>query len=350
MTQNQNPFTRREFIRTSSAAMAGAMLPAQPESVETGLSHSPILNFNPKMGYRRLGQTRIMISEIGLGGHSSGNLENRAVVLERAAELGINYLDTNVLEECALYGQALKGKRDDWIIGFDLRPTKITEAFEKHLSKRDLIPQIEARLRDYRTDTLDIWRPVGVTWGPLKETLSPGFMVSRRSLDTIVETFEKVRRQGKVKWLGISDHDPRVFRLILEHYPQFSVVIFPYLFLTKDSKGQSLLEMAKLKEVGVIGMKPFGGGSAFIAPPNDPEGKPDSYAHILLKKILIEPRLSSIIAGVNTIQQLEEDVIGSYERHRPIPDKESRILEQYIREYQTNLPPAYQWLRQWEIV
>jgi hypothetical protein len=46
-------------------------------------------------------------------------------VLECAAELGMNYLDTNKTNECELYGNALRGKRDNWYIGFASWPEKL---------------------------------------------------------------------------------------------------------------------------------------------------------------------------------------------------------------------------------
>jgi len=30
----------------------------------------------------------------------------------------MNYVDNNIVEECAMYGKAMKGKRDRWHIGF----------------------------------------------------------------------------------------------------------------------------------------------------------------------------------------------------------------------------------------
>ena len=70
------------------------------------------------MGYRLLGKTGIMISEISLGGHGGKTPEERIPVLEKAIELGMNYLDTNIVEECELYAKALGDKRKNFYIGF----------------------------------------------------------------------------------------------------------------------------------------------------------------------------------------------------------------------------------------
>ncbi|UCD28519.1 MAG: hypothetical protein JSV03_15795 [Planctomycetota bacterium] len=130
MTEKER--TRREILKVTSAAVAGAALTgsaaaeARKCSTTRPADSSRILNYNPKMGYRRLGKTGIMISEISLGGHGSMEVENRAKILERAAGLGINYLDTNIVKECEVYGEALRGKRKNWHIGFASWPQKVT--------------------------------------------------------------------------------------------------------------------------------------------------------------------------------------------------------------------------------
>ena len=234
---------RRRFLAKSSLAAAcavssGALRAGEEEKKERSAAGKKILNYNPKMGYRRLGKTGVMISEVSLGGHGAGGydakaVENRKRVLERAAELGMNYVDTNIAEECALYGKALGRNRDRWHIGFASWPQKLTTEWEKNLSPEGMMKEIEARLKDYRTEVLDIWRPVGATWGKGQTNVATMYMVSRRTLDMVVSVFEKARKQGKVKWLGISAHNPKVFRRVLNEYPQFSVIIFPYLFSFK---------------------------------------------------------------------------------------------------------------------
>jgi|GEM_PF-4837140 len=91
-----------------------------------------------------------------------------------------------------------------------------------------MMKNIEARPRSYHTEMLDLWRPVGATWGPGQNSINSLLMVSPKALEMVVQVFEKARRQGKVRYLGISAHNPKVFRRVLEGYPQFSVIIFPY--------------------------------------------------------------------------------------------------------------------------
>jgi len=344
---SSDKLSRRTFIRNTSLAAAGTVAGALTEQAGAKPKKKPkidpakILNYSAKMGYRRLGKTGLMISEVSLGGHGSLGLENRVEVLERAAELGMNYLDTNITDECELYGKALRGNREKWHIGFASWPQKLIKRFHA---------EIDGRLKHYNTDMLDIWRPVGATWGEGQTAIPTMLMVSHKVLDMVVEVFEKVRKQGKIRHLGISAHNPKLFRRVLNEYPQFSLIIFPYLFLTEELGGDSLLKLAKEKDVGVIGLKPFGAGTTFGIKPREIKGKVDTNAHVLVKKMLTEPRITAVIPGVNTTAQLEENVKGSYERGKPLTSKDQEAIVTCTASYHANLTEEYQWLRNWEIV
>lgn len=343
--------SRRDFLKAASAAVAGA---ATASLGAAAPGETKILNHHPRMGYRPLGKTGFMISEVSLGGHGGSKVEDRIPVLEKAVELGINYVDNNIDGECDLYGAAMaKTKtagRDKWFIGFASWPEKITEEYEKELTPQGMMKNIEARLKGYHTDMLDLWRPVGATWGQGQTNINTLLMVTPRALDMVVAVFDKAKQQGKVRFLGLSAHNPKVFRRVLNDYPQFSVIIFPYLFLTRELGGDSLLKLAKNKGVGVIGLKPFGAGTTFGIKPQEIHGKIDPRAHVLVKEMLQEPRLSAVIPGVNIPEQLMENVKGSYERDKPRTAADDDILRQCRDNYLACLPPHYQWLRRWEVV
>ncbi|MBN2476861.1 MAG: aldo/keto reductase [Pirellulales bacterium] len=346
--------TRRQFIKATSAAVAGASLGSLATANAAEVKPETVLNHNPKMGYRRLGKTGFMISEVSLGGHGGEKVEDRVPVLEKAVELGINYVDNNIDAECNLYGEAMAksagARRDKWFIGFASWPQKITTEYEENLSPAGMIKTIEDRLKSYRTDVLDMWRPVGATWGKGQTNISSMLMVSQKTLDMVVEVFEKVHQQGKVRYLGVSAHNPKVFHRVLGEYPQFSVIIFPYLFLTEEFGGNSLLKLAQEKDIGVIGLKPFGAGTTFGIKPREIQGTVDKRARVLVREMLREKRLSAVIPGVNIPEQLVENVHGSYERDQPKTPEDEQALKECTRNYYANLTPEYRWLHKWEQV
>lgn len=347
--------SRREFLKTTSAVAGGAITAAVEARPTSPADTSKIRNYNPKMGYRRLGKTGLMISEIGLGGHTTEDVENRRAVLKKAAELGVNYVDNNIAEECDLYGKALGKDRDKWIIGFASWPEKLTPDYEKEFNADLCYRNIDARLKGYGTDCLDIWRPVGASWGDGQTKQDTMWDVSPRTLDIVVEVFEKVKKQGKVRFLGISGHKSTVFRRVLTEYPQFSVILFPYLFLTKPYGGDSLLALAKEKDVGVIGIKPFAAGATF----GDKEqavtwrGKVDPRATSLLKVMLQEQRISAVIPGVQSPEQLEQNVKASYSRAEPLTEADRKAYHECLDSYGRQLNGSYagyRWLHEWEVV
>ena len=133
-----------EIFQTKIRSMAGATSgpPTQRLVRRTGLvrraGSSKILNYNPKMHYRRLGKTNLMISEVSLGGHwknrNAGRFwdhfaneevpedvaKNRSDVISTCIDVGINYLDITTAAECLSYGAALKGRRDKMYVGADI--------------------------------------------------------------------------------------------------------------------------------------------------------------------------------------------------------------------------------------
>jgi aryl-alcohol dehydrogenase-like predicted oxidoreductase len=348
------PNTRRDFLKSASAALAGGSITSLA-SAQAAPEEPKILNHHPKMHYRRLGKTEFMISEVALGGHGGNTADDRVPVLEKAVEMGLNYVDNNIADECNMYGEAMSrsatAKRDRWFIGFASWPEKITEEYEANLSVDKMMQSIEDRLKSYKTDMLDMWRPVGATWGEGQTKIASMLMVSNKALDMVVETFEKAKQQGKVRFLGVSAHNPKVFHRVLKEYSQFSVIIFPYLFLTKEFGGDSLLKLAQEKDVGVIGLKPFGAGTTFgLKPQQLKVGNIDQRAHVLVKEMLQEKRLSAVIPGVNIAEQIEENVKGSWERDLPKTPAEEQSLRECTQNFYAHLTPHYQWLRDWEVV
>lgn len=124
------------------------------------------------MQYRRLGKTGLRVSVVGVGTWQFGGEWGQAFdqaevdrILGRAAELGINLIDT---AECygdhlseALVGEALhrSGQRSRWIIA-----TKFGHRFTGHLQREQLWSasavqqQLEGSLRALRTDVVDLYQ------------------------------------------------------------------------------------------------------------------------------------------------------------------------------------------------
>ena len=152
------------------------------------------------MRYRRLGSSDLEVSEIALGswltyGDGGGvERDQAAACVERAFELGINFIDTaNVYaaggaEE--LLGELLaKQPRESYVLATKLYfPMSDTD---RGLSREQVFKQLDASLARLRTDYVDLYQCHRYdTETPLEETM---------------EALTEVVRQGKARYLGFSE-------------------------------------------------------------------------------------------------------------------------------------------------
>jgi aryl-alcohol dehydrogenase-like predicted oxidoreductase len=151
------------------------------------------------MTFRRLGQSGLTVSTIGLGGNNFGlrlDLDASRAVVETALDEGITLIDTSdsygASEE--ILGEVLDGRRDDVVIatkfGSDLRGGNGAD-FGARGSRRYIRRAVERSLRRLRTDWIDLYQmhvPDPAT--PIEETLS--------ALDDLVH-------EGKVRYVGHSN-------------------------------------------------------------------------------------------------------------------------------------------------
>ncbi len=149
------------------------------------------------MELRRLGNSGLKVSKIGLGGNTFGATvhgDDAVRVIRRALDLGINFIDTadsysgGRSEE--LVGQAVAGNRGELVIG-----TKVGWAsklnFAGPLSRAWIVRAAEASLKRLGTDYIDLYqlhKPDPET--PIEET---------------VRAMEDLVTQGKVRYLGVSN-------------------------------------------------------------------------------------------------------------------------------------------------
>jgi aryl-alcohol dehydrogenase-like predicted oxidoreductase len=157
------------------------------------------------MQYRRLGNSGLIVSALSLGtmqfgkGMNMGSLDQDATneMVKVALDHGINFIDTaNVYsrgESETLVGSALKGIRQEIVLATKSRlPMDDTNFNRSGAHRVNIIRAVEESLRRLQTDYIDLYQMHG--WDsstPLEETL--------RTLDDLV-------RQGKVRYIGLSNY------------------------------------------------------------------------------------------------------------------------------------------------
>jgi aryl-alcohol dehydrogenase (NADP+) len=157
------------------------------------------------MDHARLGRTGLQVSRLCLGTMTFGlqSDESTAVaVLDRAAEGGIDFLDTSdayplggdlstrgTTEE--ILGRWLQGKRDRFIVATKCFAPTGPAPFDGGNSRKHILAAVDASLRRLQTDYIDLYQLHGYDPAtPIDETLG--------ALDDLVHA-------GKVRYIGCSN-------------------------------------------------------------------------------------------------------------------------------------------------
>lgn len=122
------------------------------------------------MNKRELGQSGIMVSEIGLGCMSLPTNQREAqLIVDAAIEHGITYFDTADLYDKGknedVVGHALKGKRQDIILASKVgnKWNEDASGWTWDSSKSYITSQIKESLQRLQTDYLDLYQLHGGT-------------------------------------------------------------------------------------------------------------------------------------------------------------------------------------------
>jgi len=332
--------TRREFVRDTAMAAAGVAAgvaglagPSAPAAADKPVDTSKILSYHPDMEYRRQGKTGLMVSAVCLGGHSRSNDPERADIVSRCLDAGINYIDACWDNEVKRDAKALKGRRDKMYLGLSHGAKEVRN--EEFRSSKKLLESLEELLRDSAQEYTDLWR---IT------CMEPG---GRHTFDTaceIVDALEKAKQQGKARFIGFSTHDRRWIKFMIEYFPQVDVVCFPFTTMSKTAPKDSVFDTLKKSDVGAFGIKPFAAGSLFTG------NKEEDYkrARLALRYILHTNTVIPI-PGLNSVAEVDNAVKAVKER-RDLDVKEKAELRNLNGQMLASLPGHYGWLKDWEYV
>ena len=116
------------------------------------------------MELRRLGNSGLKVSAIGLGGNTFGRTvdgDAAVGVIRRALDVGINFIDTADIYSFGrseeLVGQAIAGRRSEVILTTKCGMAMSDDPYHRGLSRRWIMSSIEASLRRLGTDYLDLY-------------------------------------------------------------------------------------------------------------------------------------------------------------------------------------------------
>jgi aryl-alcohol dehydrogenase-like predicted oxidoreductase len=332
--------TRRDFMGDSvkmAVGVAACLGAAGGRSVRAAgaaaVDTSKILNYNPNMEYRRQGKTGLMVSAVCLGGHSDSNEQQRLEIVSRSIDAGINYIDACTAGEVCRDSKALKGRRDKMYLALSHCGNEMRN--ENFRTAEKLLEVLDGLLKDSNQEYTDLWR---IT------CFEPGGRHTEAEGEQMVKALETAKKQGKARFVGFSTHDRRWIQFMIEKFPQIDAVCFPFTTMTKTAPTDSLFEALKKCDVGAFGIKPFGAGSLFEGAAEERDRRARLAIRYILQTNTVIP-----IPGLNSVAQVDNVAKAVMER-RELDVKEQAELQGAAREMWANLPPNYQWLRDWEYV
>ncbi len=299
------------------------------------------------MRYRRLGRSGLLVSELALGTMVFGEDSQRSTspkelerLIHRFLEAGGNHIDTaNVYaagrsEE--IIGKAIQGKRKQVVLATKVRFRSGGDGpNDQGLSRYHIMHSVEDSLKRLTTDTIDLlymhsWDPLT----PIEESL--------RAFDDLVTA-------GKVRYIGVSNF--KAWQLMKSlgvsdqnGWARFVAAQYQYSLVMRDIE----LEYADLclsEGVGITPWGPLGGG--FLSGKYQRGKHPDegriatmpedveeawhrrnvernwrildtvnalaskynaSASQIAIGWLLAQPAVSSVLIGVRTMEQLEDNL------------------------------------------
>ena len=300
------------------------------------------------METRTLGRTGLAVSVLGFGCGAVGGLmvrghpadQERAVA--RAIDLGINYFDTAAMygngESEKNLGRVLKNLKPNIVVG-----TKVRVADgERSRAGAAIAASLEASLQRLQLDHVDLFQ----LHNHITADGSDGGFTPETVLDEVVPTFDRLRQQGKTRFIGITAvgdtaalHrvvDARVFdsaqvsynilnpsagAVVASNYPAHD---FGNLLAHTKSANMGVINIRVLAAGALSGnenrhplgspsVEPIGSGGSYRTDverarrlePLIREGHAQSLVDAALRFAIANDAVSTVLVGYSTLDQLE---------------------------------------------
>lgn len=214
------------------------------------------------------------MSAVGFGGIPIQKVDEKetANLLEYAETKGINFIDSargyTISEE--LIGNALKGRRDKWIIA--------TKSMVR--DKETMLKDVEISLKNLQTNYIDLYQLHNVrTQEQLDQVLSE---------DGAYSALLELKQKGIIKHIGITSHSLDMLKVAIET-GKFETIMYPYNIV--ETQGEEVFKRTKELNIGVIAMKPMAGGAL-------------TEGNLAIKFILSNDNITTAIPGMASINEI----------------------------------------------
>ncbi len=259
-------------------------------------------------------------------------------IIHHALDLGINYFDTADLYEKGmnetLVGKALQSKRRNSIIatkvGNQWRPDG--SGWDWNPGKEYILKCAEESLTRLQIDCIDLYQLHG---GTIDDPI-----------DDVLEAFEQLQKQGKIRYYGISSIRPNVIR---EYVKRSNIVSVMTQYSLADRRPEeSTLDLLRKNNIGVLSRGALAQGLLVDKPAKEYLGHSETEiagaaqqlqglavtthtaAQAAVQFVLQHPAITSAVVGISRMQQLNEVAVTT--------DK-ADLTQINIESLQNALPP-----------
>jgi aryl-alcohol dehydrogenase-like predicted oxidoreductase len=320
------------------------------------------------MNLRPLGKTGLEVSEIGFGAWGIGQTmwigaqdEESLRALERAIELGVNFIDTALAygdgHSEKLVGRTVRGRPETVYVATKIPPRNMRWPASGDDRAEDAFPGehirrcTETSLRNLGLDTIDVqqfhvWHDNWLEQGDW------------------LETIQALKQEGKIRLFGVSinDHEPETALKLVRSGNVDTVQVIYNIF--DQSPEDELFPAVEQHGVGVIARVPFdeGGLTGSIRPDSEfPEGDfrasyfrgdrkqqvadrvraiaddlgigPAAIAETALRYVLSSDAVSTVIPGMRSIRNVERNCAAGDGRGLPPEQVEKLHAHRWDRNF-----------------
>jgi len=301
------------------------------------------------MQYRTLGDSGLVVSDLALGtmvfdegSARSASADESMAMVHAFLDAGGTHIDTaNVYgggRSERVVGRAISGRRDEVVLATKVRFAMGDGPNDAGLSRRHVLASVDASLARLDTDWIDLLYMHA--WDPLTP------------IDESLRAFDDLVTAGKVRYIGVSNFAAWQLMKALglsdgAGWARFVAAQYQYSLLTRDIEWE-IAELCRAEGVGIVPWSPLAGGwlaGKYERGARPGEGRvatqPDrdeeswvkrntdhtwavvaavarvaaeagvTPSQVALAWLLARPAVESVIIGVRTMEQLEDDLGAS---------------------------------------
>lgn len=244
-----------------------------------------------------LGATALNVTELGFGGIPIIPLPHTEAVdiVRYCFDRGIHFFDT-----ANMYADSEKK------IGAALADVREQVVLATKTLKRDAVgaaKHVGFSLQNLQTDVIDLYQLHNISEkSELETVLAPG---------GAYEALSEARAAGRIRYIGFTSHNLDV-AVEACRTGLFATVQIPFNFI-EDDPAETLFNAAARENMGIIGMKPLGGGML---------GRADLCFKFLQQYPGVVP-----IPGISTRAEIDE-ILDLYQTPQPLSDQDRQDIAQ----------------------